>query len=160
MTLRKLRLRAVWLIAVPFFLFSHPTVAWVGMGAVLVALGLWIRAWSAGTIHKDEELTTTGPYAFTRNPLYMGRVVSLGFDIENAGDFQPIVEERTFDAVQEVSRRARKGSSGRQLDNPDFPLRRIIRCNYLLHPDNRKLVKWQVQEVPVLIDAGSLPVRG
>ena len=75
MSLRKLRLKAVWLIVFPFFLFSSPTVGLVAGGAALAAIGLWIRGWSAGTIHKDEELTTTGPYAFTRNPLYVGSFV-------------------------------------------------------------------------------------
>ena len=84
MTLRQLRLKAVWLIAVPFFLFSLPTVESVGMGVVLTAVGLWIRAWSAGTLQKDEELTTTGPYAFTRNPLYLGSLL-MGVGVSLAG---------------------------------------------------------------------------
>jgi len=41
-------------------------------GAALLALGLGIRAWAAGVIHKDRVLSTTGPYAHTRNPLYFG----------------------------------------------------------------------------------------
>ena len=83
-TLRKLRLKAVWLIAVPFFLFSGPTVGSVTVGAMLAAPGLWIRGWSAGTIHKDEELTTAGPYAFTRNPLYVGSLL-IGVGVALAG---------------------------------------------------------------------------
>jgi len=71
-TLRELRLKAIWLIVVPFFLFVRPTFESVAWGAALACAGLWIRGWSAGTIHKDEVLTTTGPYAFTRNPLYVG----------------------------------------------------------------------------------------
>ena len=84
MSLRKLRLKAVWLIVLPFFIFSRPTVGLVVIGAVLAALGLWIRGWSAGTIHKDEELTTGGPYAYTRNPLYAGSFV-LGVGVSLAG---------------------------------------------------------------------------
>lgn len=72
LTMRRLRLRAVWLIVVPFLWLSTPTARWLAIGAVLTVLGLAIRGWSAGTIHKDEELTTSGPYAFTRNPLYLG----------------------------------------------------------------------------------------
>ena len=84
MNLRKLRLRAVWLIVLPFFFFSHPTVGLVAGGAVLAAVGLWIRGWSAGTIRKDEELTTSGPYAFSRNPLYVGSLV-IGVGVSLAG---------------------------------------------------------------------------
>jgi protein-S-isoprenylcysteine O-methyltransferase Ste14 len=39
---------------------------------VVTATGLVLRGWSAGTIRKGETLTTSGPYAFLRNPLYMG----------------------------------------------------------------------------------------
>jgi hypothetical protein len=43
-----------------------------------------VRAWAAGTIHKERELTVTGPYAFTRNPLYLGTFL-LGLGIAVAG---------------------------------------------------------------------------
>jgi protein-S-isoprenylcysteine O-methyltransferase Ste14 len=81
---RSLRLRAVWLIAVPFFLLAEPTFPLIALGGMLAALGLWIRAWSAGTIHKNERLTTTGPYAFTRNPLYVGSLL-IGLGVAAAG---------------------------------------------------------------------------
>jgi protein-S-isoprenylcysteine O-methyltransferase Ste14 len=38
----------------------------------LILLGLLIRAWAAGTLHKKRQLATTGAYAFVRNPLYLG----------------------------------------------------------------------------------------
>jgi protein-S-isoprenylcysteine O-methyltransferase Ste14 len=69
---RKVRLRAVWLLIVPFFWFARPSPLLLAVGIGLAALGLSIRASAAGFIHKDRELTTTGPYAFTRNPLYLG----------------------------------------------------------------------------------------
>lgn len=68
----RFRIRAPWL-AVPLVaLLSKPTVLLVGVGAVIAAVGLVIRGWAAGTIHKNQTLTTGGPYAFTRNPLYLG----------------------------------------------------------------------------------------
>ncbi len=42
------------------------------LGLALVVLGLGIRSWSAGTIRKHDSLTTIGPYALVRNPLYVG----------------------------------------------------------------------------------------
>jgi protein-S-isoprenylcysteine O-methyltransferase Ste14 len=74
----------VWLIVLPFLWFSRPTVTLLATGAVVVTIGLWIRAWAAGTIHKDEDLTTTGPYAYTRNPLYLGSLL-IGLGVSTAG---------------------------------------------------------------------------
>ncbi len=41
-------------------------------GAILGAIGLFVRARAAGYLHKQEVLTVSGPYAYTRNPLYLG----------------------------------------------------------------------------------------
>lgn len=41
-------------------------------GGLLILSGLAIRAWAAGTLHKDRQLTTTGVYRLVRNPLYIG----------------------------------------------------------------------------------------
>lgn len=42
------------------------------VGALLVMAGVFLRAWAAGVVHKNEELATTGPYSLTRHPLYVG----------------------------------------------------------------------------------------
>lgn len=84
LTMRQLRLRAVWLIVLPFLWLSTPTAESLALGAILTVVGLWIRGWSAGTIHKDQELTTSGPYAFTRNPLYLGSFF-IGLGVAIAG---------------------------------------------------------------------------
>lgn len=42
------------------------------LGTSLVMFGLAIRTWAAGTLHKSQEVTTVGPYALVRNPLYVG----------------------------------------------------------------------------------------
>lgn len=41
----------------------------------MVLAGLLVRAWAAGTLEKNWRLTVTGPYAFTRNPLYLGSLI-------------------------------------------------------------------------------------
>jgi len=50
------------------------------VGLVAVLAGLAIRSWAAGFLIKDDQLTTTGPYAVARNPLYLGSfLMVLGF---------------------------------------------------------------------------------
>jgi hypothetical protein len=54
-------------------------VAW---SLVLVVPGLWLRSYSAGYVKKNRELTSTGPYAYTRNPLYLGSMLmAAGFAV-------------------------------------------------------------------------------
>lgn len=59
------------------------------LGCMLIFAGLGIRSWSAGILRKNRELTTTGPYALVRNPLYVGSfLIMCGFctlidDVEN-----------------------------------------------------------------------------
>jgi protein-S-isoprenylcysteine O-methyltransferase Ste14 len=84
LSLRKLRLKGAWLLVVPFLWFATPTVRMLAIGGVVAALGLLIRTLSAGFIHKDDTLTTTGPYAHTRNPLYLGSSL-LGLGVTLAG---------------------------------------------------------------------------
>jgi len=50
------------------------------VGAAVVIPGLWIRALASGHVQKNEQLATSGPYAYTRNPLYLGSLIlALGF---------------------------------------------------------------------------------
>ncbi len=83
-SLRKLRLRAVWLLIVPFYYFATPAASTLVLGVALGSVGLTIRAWAAGSIEKNRELATDGPYAYTRNPLYLGSFF-LGLGVTAAG---------------------------------------------------------------------------
>jgi len=83
-SMRWLRLRAVWLLVLPFLWLARPTPLLLVAGAALGLVGLAIRAWAAGVIHKDRVLSTSGPYAFTRNPLYLGSLL-LGVGTTLAG---------------------------------------------------------------------------
>jgi len=68
--------------AAVFLFFARPTPAALAAGAGVSVLGLAIRAWASGHIRKNAQLATSGPYAFTRNPLYFGSfLLGLGFTI-------------------------------------------------------------------------------
>ena len=52
----------------------------VGWSLALVGPGVWLRAYASGYVKKNQELTHTGPYAHTRNPLYLGSMlIAAGF---------------------------------------------------------------------------------
>jgi len=69
---RRARVPLGFVVAAVFLVFAHPNWRTLGWGLVLVVPGLWLRGYAAGYVKKNQELTCTGPYAYTRNPLYLG----------------------------------------------------------------------------------------
>lgn len=55
-----------------YLLFARPSPTLLAAGFGVALLGVIVRGWAAGAIRKNSILTTHGPYAFTRNPLYLG----------------------------------------------------------------------------------------
>ncbi len=64
-----------------FFLWqARPSAASLGLSLLLTVPGVALRAYASGYVTKNTELTTTGPYAYTRNPLYLGSMlIAFGF---------------------------------------------------------------------------------
>jgi protein-S-isoprenylcysteine O-methyltransferase Ste14 len=52
--------------------YARPTLSSYFFGFVPVILGEGVRVWAAGHLRKNEVLTTSGPYAYLKNPLYFG----------------------------------------------------------------------------------------
>ena len=69
------RVRLSYPFAVLVLWFARPSPRSILWGASIGLLGLFIRARAAGHLHKQEVLTMTGPYAYTRNPLYFGSAI-------------------------------------------------------------------------------------
>jgi protein-S-isoprenylcysteine O-methyltransferase Ste14 len=66
--------------AAVFLWLAKPGARSMLVSVALVAAGLWLRGYAAGYVKKNMELTTTGPYAYTRNPLYLGSMlIDFGF---------------------------------------------------------------------------------
>lgn len=60
----------------------EPSLKAVAWSLLLVLPGLWLRAYASGYVKKNAELTVTGPYAYTRNPLYLGSMlIAAGFAV-------------------------------------------------------------------------------
>jgi len=69
------------LIGIAIYL-SRPTPISFTIGAVLVTIGTVIRVWAGGHLTRDQKLTTSGPYQYTRNPFYLGRLLLIiGFGV-------------------------------------------------------------------------------
>jgi protein-S-isoprenylcysteine O-methyltransferase Ste14 len=61
---------------------AQPTIASLGVGSAVASFGEFIRVWAAGHIEKSREVTRSGPYRFTRHPLYLGSsIIGLGIAI-------------------------------------------------------------------------------
>ena len=77
---RRVRVPLGFLFAVLYFWLARPTWRSMAVGAIVVVPGLLIRGLASGHVRKNESLATSGPYAYTRNPLYLGSLVmGLGF---------------------------------------------------------------------------------
>src|SRR3974390_1603273 len=73
-------------LAAALYMFSlwqdAPRPAAVAWSLALVLPGLWLRGYASGYVKKNRELTVTGPYAYTRNPLYLGSMlIAAGFAV-------------------------------------------------------------------------------
>jgi protein-S-isoprenylcysteine O-methyltransferase Ste14 len=76
------RVRLGYPLALAVLIFARPEPRSIFYGALFGIIGLALRAWAAGYLHKQEVLTVTGPYAYTRNPLYLGSaMLALGAGI-------------------------------------------------------------------------------
>src|ERR1700753_3951974 len=79
---RRARVPLGFVVAAVFLIFARPTWTTLVLGLVLVVPGLWLRAYAAEYVKKNAELTRTGPYAYTRNPLYLGSMsIAAGFAV-------------------------------------------------------------------------------
>jgi protein-S-isoprenylcysteine O-methyltransferase Ste14 len=69
-------------LAVFYVWIARPSGMSIGLGLLIAIPGIALRALASGHVKKNEELTTSGPYAYTRNPLYLGSLVmAIGFAV-------------------------------------------------------------------------------
>jgi protein-S-isoprenylcysteine O-methyltransferase Ste14 len=79
---RRVRVPLGFGFAVLYFWLARPTWRFLAVGAIAIVPGLLIRALASGHVRKNEALATSGPYAYTRNPLYLGSLlIGIGFAV-------------------------------------------------------------------------------
>lgn len=72
----RLRVPAGFAAAALLLVLARPGRSSLALGGALALLGLALRAWAAGHLRKNERLTASGPYAYVRNPLYLGSLIA------------------------------------------------------------------------------------
>jgi len=79
---RRIRVPLGFVFAALYVWLARPSWLSLFLGSVVSVFGVVIRALASGHVRKNEQLTTTGPYAYTRNPLYLGSlIIALGFTL-------------------------------------------------------------------------------
>jgi len=82
MDLKKIRRIPLFIGAILLLFFAKPNLPGVVIGLILIIMGESIRIWATGHLQKNETLTVTGPYAYVKNPLYIGSILlTTGFCI-------------------------------------------------------------------------------
>ncbi len=84
----RLRVPSGFLLVAAFAWFAHPDAQSLAYGLPVSLAGLAMRAWAAGHLAKNRTLASSGPYAYTRNPLYLGTLLvaaGLALAARNAG---------------------------------------------------------------------------
>ena len=78
---------------------ASPTPRWLWIGALIAVAGEGVRIWAAGHLEKGREVTSSGPYTFTRHPLYLGStLIGVGLAV-GAGSVLVAVIVLTYLAV-------------------------------------------------------------
>ena len=83
--LARLRVSLGFVLGLVALVLAHPRRRSLLIGGVIATIGELIRIWAAGHLEKGREVTSSGPYAFTRHPLYLGStVMGIGLAIASA----------------------------------------------------------------------------
>ena len=113
--LSRLRVRAGLFAAVAVLILARPIWSSVVIGIIISLAGVAIRAWASGHLRKEKALAVSGPYRFSRNPLYLGNFVMgvgivvgahswwvLGLFVVYFAVFYPLIIRRERERMKEL----------------------------------------------------------
>ena len=97
---RRIRVPLGFLFAAAYIWLAQPTLISILIGSCIAFAGLCIRALASGHVSKNEVLATSGPYAHTRNPLYLGSIIlAIGFLIAAKSWLLPLIAAAMLIAI-------------------------------------------------------------
>jgi protein-S-isoprenylcysteine O-methyltransferase Ste14 len=89
---RRIRVPLGFVFAAAYIWLARPTPLSIVIGSCVAFGGLCVRALASGHVEKNEVLATSGPYAHTRNPLYLGSIIlAIGFLIAAKSWWLPLI---------------------------------------------------------------------
>ena len=109
--LQRVRVPLGFVLSITFLVFAQPSLLSLLVGVPIAVAGLLVRAWASGHIRKNQTLAVSGPYAHTRNPLYLGSLIlgigfciaagvwwlALGFAVLFSGVYLPVMRVEAED---------------------------------------------------------------
>jgi protein-S-isoprenylcysteine O-methyltransferase Ste14 len=72
---RRIRVPLGFILAIAYWWLARPQWWSLAAGACVALAGIWLRGLASGHVQKNRQVTTSGPYAYTRNPLYVGSII-------------------------------------------------------------------------------------
>ena len=97
---RRIRVPMGFVLAAFYLWLARPSWPCLAAGGAIVAIGVALRAYASGYLHKATELTTAGPYAYTRNPLYLGSlIIAAGLALAARSIWIAVAMAATFVAI-------------------------------------------------------------
>jgi protein-S-isoprenylcysteine O-methyltransferase Ste14 len=89
---RRIRVPLGFAFAIFYVWRAKPTWRFLILGTLIAFLGIVVRAAASGQVRKNQELTVAGPYAYVRNPLYLGSIIiAIGFAVAARDSWVAIV---------------------------------------------------------------------
>jgi protein-S-isoprenylcysteine O-methyltransferase Ste14 len=97
---RRIRVPLGFLFAVFYLWRARPDWLSLALGGAVAALGVLLRAVASGYVCKNEQLATSGPYAYCRNPLYLGSIIiAIGFSIASRDVWVAVASAALFTLI-------------------------------------------------------------
>jgi protein-S-isoprenylcysteine O-methyltransferase Ste14 len=160
---RRIRVPLGFLFAVFYIWIARPSWISIALGVAIAMPGIVVRTLASGHVKKNEELTTTGPYAYVRNPLYLGSLImAIGFAVAAQSVWVLLIMVAMFFAIYLPVIRSEETFLRRSFPTFDEYAQNVPRLLPRLHAFNRgagafsSQLYWQHREYNAILGTAAL----